>query len=296
MLNKIKVEGLFNRFNYEIDLKKEGITILTGPNGYGKTTILKIIYAFSVKNLFFFFQLPFDKIFLTQDEKEISLLKIDEDTIETKIDNKSFRHKKSEVIKDIRRFIERSPYRQIDETQWINSRTGDYYTAESIANLLLESDHLIQERYLKFKKQLPDFIDVYLIREQRLIRKAQVNRRRDSPYYYEDETRESFSNTIEAYALELSKELKDILANSSKIGQELDSSFPRRLFDETEHVSGKEFDRRYNIIKEKQGSLSKYGLSATKEDSQTSFREENAKALLVYLNDTEKNLKYLTKY
>jgi len=54
MLKKIKIEGLFNKFNYEIEFK-EGITILTGPNGYGKTTILKIIYAFAVKNMAFFF-------------------------------------------------------------------------------------------------------------------------------------------------------------------------------------------------------------------------------------------------
>ena len=33
-----------------------------------------------------------------------------------------------------------------------------------------------------------------------------------------------------------------------------------------------------------------YGLSAIEEDSHTSFKLENAKALLVYLNDTEKKL------
>ena len=38
MLETIMIEGLFNKFNYEINLKKEGITILTGPNGYGKIT------------------------------------------------------------------------------------------------------------------------------------------------------------------------------------------------------------------------------------------------------------------
>ncbi|MEZ4524993.1 MAG: AAA family ATPase [Desulfobacterales bacterium] len=99
-----------------------------------------------------------------------------------------------------------------------------------------------------------------------------------------------FSSTIEEYAKELSKKIKDILAYASKIGQELDSSFPRRLFDETGQVSEDEFNQRYNVIKEKQNSLSLYGLSAVKEDSHTSFKPENAKALLVYLNDTEKKL------
>ena len=55
---------------------------MTGPNGYGKTTILKIIYAFAIKNLAFFFQLPFKEIVLTQDNSEIRLSKMELDTLE----------------------------------------------------------------------------------------------------------------------------------------------------------------------------------------------------------------------
>lgn len=44
-LEQIHIEKLFGKFDYTIDLNtEEGITILTGPNGYGKTTILNIIY------------------------------------------------------------------------------------------------------------------------------------------------------------------------------------------------------------------------------------------------------------
>ena len=44
-LSKIIVEKLFNLYTYEIDLnaKKNDISILIGPNGCGKTTILKIV-------------------------------------------------------------------------------------------------------------------------------------------------------------------------------------------------------------------------------------------------------------
>jgi predicted ATP-binding protein involved in virulence len=45
-LSRIKIEGLFGQFDYDITLnQEEGITILTGPNGYGKTTILNIIWS-----------------------------------------------------------------------------------------------------------------------------------------------------------------------------------------------------------------------------------------------------------
>jgi predicted ATP-dependent endonuclease of OLD family len=43
---RVSIEKLFGQFDYTIKLnEKEGITVLTGPNGYGKTTILNIIYS-----------------------------------------------------------------------------------------------------------------------------------------------------------------------------------------------------------------------------------------------------------
>lgn len=42
-----EVKKLFGKFNYKFKLKKSGITILTGPNGFGKTTILKCLEAFT---------------------------------------------------------------------------------------------------------------------------------------------------------------------------------------------------------------------------------------------------------
>jgi len=53
-LKGIKIQKLFGQFDYTISLNQEdGITILSGPNGYGKTTILNIIYNFFKQNFFF---------------------------------------------------------------------------------------------------------------------------------------------------------------------------------------------------------------------------------------------------
>ncbi len=283
MLKKITIKGLFDKFDYDIELKKEGITILTGPNGYGKTTILKILYSFAAKSLAFFFQLPFKEIVLTLENNEIRLSKID-DTLEIQYGSeKIVRYKKNEIIlKELRRFY---PYKQIDENRWLDPRTDTFYTTDEIINKL---DPDIQAKY--YKKKLPDFVDVYLIREQRLIRKVITNKRRIGVRFYEDEIEENLIDTIEEYAKELSNKIREIFAKASKIGQELDSSFPRRLFNEKGKISEEEFNERYNIIKEKQKSLSMYSLSAAEEESRPSFKEENAKALRVYLNDTEKKL------
>ena len=291
MLKKIVIEGLFNQFTYNIELKKEGITILTGPNGYGKTTILKIIYAFAAKNTAFFFQLPFKKIVFIQESSEISIQKGDNDSIIIKWgEDKHLEFNRKAIIdKEYKRFLDNSSFRQLDENRWIDRRSDVIYTTENLLNLLIENFPEIQDK--KYKKSFPAFVDVYLIKEQRLLRKLSiVSKRRPIPYYFDEEIKESFGNTIEEYAKELSKTLNEILANASKIGQELDSSFPRRLFDATASVGEIDFNSRYNQIKEKQKSLSLYGLSTTKEDTQPSFKKENAKALYVYLDDQEKKL------
>lgn len=99
-----------------------------------------------------------------------------------------------------------------------------------------------------------------------------------------------FSNTVEEYAKELRENIKETLAQSSQITQELDSSFPRRLFDQENGISEEEFKARFDKVKEIQKALSEYEISATKEDSHPTYKVENANALQVYIDDAEKKL------
>ncbi|MDR2394611.1 MAG: AAA family ATPase [Treponema sp.] len=59
----ISIEKLFGQFDYDLTLTNaEGITLLTGPNGYGKTTILNIIYNLLNRNFDYIKSVPFKKI------------------------------------------------------------------------------------------------------------------------------------------------------------------------------------------------------------------------------------------
>jgi predicted ATP-binding protein involved in virulence len=62
MIKSLIIEKLFGRFNYELQTKVGGVTIITGPNGYGKSTILQIIDAISNKKVRLFFNLEFQSI------------------------------------------------------------------------------------------------------------------------------------------------------------------------------------------------------------------------------------------
>lgn len=62
-IKSIKVEKLFLQFNYTLDFDKQGdINIISGPNGYGKSTLLRIIYNLFTLNFYYFFQIPFKSI------------------------------------------------------------------------------------------------------------------------------------------------------------------------------------------------------------------------------------------
>ncbi|SJM90879.1 ATPase [Crenothrix polyspora] len=293
MLTNIKIEKLFDIFDYDIEFKNEGITILTGPNGYGKTTVLKILDALASKNGFFFIRLLFKKITLRFSNGEQFTLEKKKDDEVTAI----FADKSKPLIwnsKSMRKALKSLDFfRQIDENTWIDRRTDDFYKTDALLQkVILEYPELAGELGTnEYPKQLPS---IYFIREQRLLRPVldtRIRPRQRNLFELQfDKEAGTFSNTIEEYAKELRENIKETLAKSSQINQELDSSFPRRLFDQTQDISEEEFKLRFDKVKQIQKSLNEFGLSDVKEDSHPTYKITNAKALCVYIEDTEKKL------
>lgn len=79
-IDTLIIKGLFKTFNYEISLSANRLPlILTGLNGYGKTTILTIIKRLSERDFFYFYRLPFDEITILFDNgAKIDILSLEE--------------------------------------------------------------------------------------------------------------------------------------------------------------------------------------------------------------------------
>lgn len=73
MLDIIKIKGLFNLYDYGIDLKSNigKIHFLTAPNGYGKTTILDMVYSAIRGDFAALMAIPFRLMSLTLGETEL---------------------------------------------------------------------------------------------------------------------------------------------------------------------------------------------------------------------------------
>lgn len=73
-ISRLQIKKLYDQYNYDIDFnneEKEQITILTGPNGYGKTTILRILNSLNPKSLYYFYVIKFNEIIISFDNNSV---------------------------------------------------------------------------------------------------------------------------------------------------------------------------------------------------------------------------------
>jgi len=71
MISRIVIKSLFGLYNYNIGFDSN-LQIITGPNGYGKTTILTIIKNLFEKKFWYFYYLDFESITVDIVEQNIS--------------------------------------------------------------------------------------------------------------------------------------------------------------------------------------------------------------------------------
>lgn len=68
MLKSVRIKSLFNRYNYQFDFSKDSITIIAGPNGFGKTTVLNAIRDVLDDGLYHLSSIIFEEFELTTDD------------------------------------------------------------------------------------------------------------------------------------------------------------------------------------------------------------------------------------
>ena len=77
MLNRIEITGLYGHYTYDLPLRvgqRKDICFLTGPNGYGKSTILDLAYAFLKADARTLLDIPYETIaFYLKDYKVVLL-------------------------------------------------------------------------------------------------------------------------------------------------------------------------------------------------------------------------------
>lgn len=285
-ITAIKIKGLFEIFDYDIAFPQgENALIITGPNGFGKTMVLNIIFNLFTRQFDFFKDLVFGEIETFFDDSCIVLIKKSMAAGMAVIDISVFENN-IPVGKISCSTAEFSDALKSDEGIPISRVRGYLMLHRLIHEGKLHNKTLGADSAAVAFDALLSRMRVHLIREQRLLKKVPGQ---DQGEQKIPANQTLMIETIQSYADALKKLLAGYAEKSVAQTQQLDSSYPMRLRAETQPFNREEYEARYGAVAATREKLAKYGLYRH-EHEMLSYADEDRKALTVYLKDLETKL------
>lgn len=245
-ISRIAVHGLFDRFNHELAFDPcERIAIMIGPNGYGKTTILRILnvlFNYSPRRLG---RMPFKELHVEFDDG-------------TRLTVERFPGESSPRLSCITPAGALDPYipepvntaqgvsfplgiiediipglEQIGASEWRNVHTDDLLDLDDVIETY---EDVLPFSVEKHERKIPLWLEE--IRTSLPVRFIDTERLTDLPTYGRRlGTRSSYSyiapeRTVRLYSKELAGKIQKTLTQYATLSQSLDRSFPARLVEE----------------------------------------------------------------
>lgn len=326
-ITRISVKKLFGTFNHTIDLNlNDRITIIHGPNGVGKTTLLKLVDALFNKQGDELRSVPFRELIISFDNgsdlslknncpqlKESVLKKNSKDENQFLLSYKRKDQKPLDWPSDLRldpreyrvplSFIERviPNLQRVGSTRWIDEKTGDILSLEKVMQLygssLPPEFRAITPNWPLWFDEYFEFISIRFIRAQRLLL---VNKESESNRYHgsliDDEKKLQVSDAVLNYSYHLKEIIHQKLAESSTLNQSLDRTFPQRLIENHKNeiiIQKDELLQRLTAVEEKRKFLIGVGLYDPEKEPvpNPEIGDEHIQSVLsVYVQDQEEKL------
>jgi predicted ATP-binding protein involved in virulence len=325
-ITSVTVKGLFGVFEHSIPLQsKERVTIIHGPNGFGKTVMLRMVIGLLEGDTSIFQNTPFSEFRLTfqngaaavvrrvmlpgppggKPQPSVEYLKCDPDGTFTQANNSAV---PTDLPRSVLAAVDKlvpGPFR-LEGSIW-RGDTLDEYTLQEILALYPQAESALPPKYRSAPfADWRDQIQVFLIRANRL--EAQPSRdgvsgreRFLSTQRYvvqEDPEQRSLPPRVQQHSGEVVQRIQSVLANYAKHSQERDRTFPERL---VRFVQGKQtallpgdITSRMGELEKKRKRLISLGLLDSETGLQNLSEDDVRKApeaLTIYLGDVEEKLK-----
>jgi len=314
-ITKIKVQGLYRQHNYEILFNEDqNIKIIHAPNGYGKTTLLKLISDIINCKLFEMSIIPFEH-FIIEFSEAVTIKVIKENSInanneedpiiryiiskgqETKEYKLASRISYSTMLESkipIQCIEKNLPFlKRVAQTTWYDTRQNERISYDEVVagygELLF-----IDEELRKTLNEIRDEMPVHFIYANRLMHSQEINETRITS------RRKNVTPAVLIYSKELVDIIGEILAQSSKLTQELDRTFPARLIEEmasqdiAEDISTQMINGELATLEKRRVNLQDIGLlsaSSIKDlNEATKIDKQTLKVLRLYIKDSKKKL------
>ena len=332
-ISSLDIKGLFGRFDHSIRFDPEGdgtqVTIITAPNGYGKTMLLRILHTFFSRRMRSFLEFDFKEVIVTfQSKKTVAIIKDhtprikddehgqdgpnvlirskgfgdDDETYDVALNTFSTLSADSRTLAyvDFHFSVDR-----IGSDSWLDLESRSVISTSDVLNKF-ESE--LPKELIVIRDNLPEWlnhatgsVDTHLIESQRLLSIKSFN---DSMRV--SGTRSPSTSVVEDDADDLAKRIGEILAIYASTAQQLDQSFPTRIIEEFsgKHATVKagniadnsQIKHRLEKLGQKRNELVSVGLigptiSEPVPTSSILDQGELRNSLSVYIDDTEKKLR-----
>ena len=311
-LQQIEVDRLFNIYNHRIDLNlDERVTFLHGPNGVGKTVILRMINGLLRKRLGIFRTIPFAQFRLGfQDGSTLTLSNVSGEEGETgnfvlSLITGGVKHSESIVLTESRAesIAARISYLKLSEVlpdTWVDARDGETLTASEVVSRYGESPPPAMEYEDSKLPWFTEFLmnaNTYLIEAQRLVRVKQESR--PAFVHFSRSYQPATISTVIERSHDFRERLSATMADYGRQSQTLDQSFPQRLISATKRLTVSDLQMRMSNLDKKTAEFKSIGiLDETPTHpfpvaSLDNIDSTQARVMTLYVHDTEQKLQAL---
>ena len=283
-LNAVSVKKLFGVFDHRIELNnEERITIIHGPNGFGKTAILQLVAGFFERRYSMLRNRPFESVsFEVSNLPPICVrqtrIRQNGDTSKPTLEIETGKNSWSTTsgllgrLHSVDGSIEffdnlRIPWlHQIDKNLWFDNQTGEQLDIEEVVDRYQEILHIRPQSddTPEWLQKIQDSVQVYLIRANRLESPTHPDQQRMS------RTRAyTPAPAVAMYAKELSERIQRVQTVYAGLSQTLDRSFPMRIMTKTdaEKLSLSEIKARFAALDQQRKELKEGGLLEREEEA-----------------------------
>ncbi|MBF0336950.1 MAG: AAA family ATPase [Nitrospirae bacterium] len=305
-IKEIEVKGLFGIFNHKIPINThEHITIIHGPNGFGKTVMLTIIDSFFKGSYHDITVTPFSELTITFDNgSRFSALKNDAD--DSKDTDIKFEYTEGKTI--VGEFVLRPnriedmdiPHKLIEDeipgivqvgtSTWFYLLTGEELSLKEVFEIFgkqLSVKKITDEP--DWLKEMIKSVSISFIKTQRLLKFAPLQTTKGYP-----KRSRKFLSVVEEYSGRLVEAIKLKLSDYASLSQELDGTFPARLFKNSpgSNINTDELKAKLDSLEKKRAALMEVGLldETGAVMNMPDINAQNKEVLSVYAEDMEKKL------
>ena len=319
-IKEIEIRSLFGYFDHRIPLKTDDrITIIHGPNGVGKTTVLRLISDLFEGRFHSLLDTPFDRIVVRFKPKgSLTVIPTKEkgakDFARLELIYRFGKERIEHTVWSLRgqKRLGRLPSslleRQIDDMEGIErvglSEWRDVITGEllSFNDFSFHHEHFlppdIRESIISVPEQIESLlkqINIVVVETQRLFT-GHEDAREERTFRYKEGEVPVQRMTVEQYSEDMVSRIESYQRKSGELGASLDSSFPQRLLLDSKLpkiATENHIKKEYTAQSKYRDRLMKASLLVAETPvplSSESLKEHERKVLWAYLNDVKKKL------